>query len=49
MASKATSPGQYINKLPANRKEPVIKLRDTFLKNLPKSFKEVSNAYNKSY
>jgi Domain of unknown function (DU1801) len=41
MTSKATSPEQYIKELPADRKEPVIKLRETVLKNLPKGFKEV--------
>jgi uncharacterized protein YdhG (YjbR/CyaY superfamily) len=41
MNSKATSPDQYIKELPAERKEAVIKLRNTILKNLPKGFKEV--------
>ena len=41
MTSKATSPGQYIKELPADRKEPISKLRETVLKNLPKGFKEV--------
>jgi hypothetical protein len=41
MASKADSPEQYIKELPADRKEPVAKLQDTVLKNLPKGFKEV--------
>src|SRR5215510_12587755 len=40
MTSKATSPDQYIKELPADRKEPVSKLRETVLKNLPKGFKE---------
>lgn len=40
MTSKAASPEQYIKELPADRKEPVIKLRDTVLKNIPKGFKE---------
>src|SRR5436190_759942 len=41
MISKATTPEQYIKELPADRKEPVTKLRETVLKNLPKGFKEV--------
>jgi uncharacterized protein YdhG (YjbR/CyaY superfamily) len=41
MTSKATTPGQYIKELPADRKEAIIKLRETVLKNLPKGFKEV--------
>ncbi|MDP4262974.1 MAG: DUF1801 domain-containing protein [Bacteroidota bacterium] len=41
MTSKAASPDQYIRELPAGRKEPVSKLRETVLKNLPKGFKEV--------
>jgi Domain of unknown function (DU1801) len=41
MTSKATSPEQYIKELPADRKEPISKLRETVLKNLPKGFKEV--------
>lgn len=40
MTSKATSPEQYMKELPADRKEPVGKLRETILKNLPKGFKE---------
>ncbi len=41
MISKATTPEQYLKELPAERKAPVSKLRDTILKNLPKGFKEV--------
>jgi hypothetical protein len=41
MTSKATSPEQYINELPEDRKEAVTKLRNIVLKNLPKGFKEV--------
>src|SRR5690606_23656616 len=41
MTSKATTPEQYINELPADRKEAMIKLRDTIRKNLPKGFKEM--------
>ena len=40
MQSKATSPEQYINELPHNRKEAITKLRQTILDNLPKGFKE---------
>lgn len=41
MTSKAATPEQYIKELPADRKEPIIKLRETVLKNLPQGFKEV--------
>jgi len=41
MNSKATTPEQYIKELPTDRKEPVSKLRETVLKNLPKGFKEI--------
>jgi Domain of unknown function (DU1801) len=40
MISKAKTPEQYINELPADRKEPFILLRNTILKNLPKGFRE---------
>jgi len=40
MQSKATSPEQYINELPDNRKEVIKKLRQTILKNIPSGFKE---------
>lgn len=40
MQSKATSPEQYINELPEDRKKVVGKLRKTILKNLPKGFEE---------
>jgi len=43
MISKAATPEQYINELPADRKEPIMKLREAVLKNLPKGFKEVMN------
>ena len=43
MISKAATPEQYLKDLPADRKEPVMKLRETVLKNLPKGFKEVMN------
>ena len=41
MTSKAATPEQYIKELPADRKEPITKLRETVLKNLPEGFKEV--------
>ena len=40
MQSKAATPEQYLKELPADRKEPMIQLRNTILKNLPKGFKE---------
>jgi len=40
MTSKASSPREYLHELPADRREPIQKLRDTVLKNLPKGFKE---------
>jgi hypothetical protein len=40
MVSKATTPDQYMKELPADRRESMIKLRETVLKNLPKGFKE---------
>lgn len=40
MQSKATTPEQYLKELPAERKEPMIQLRNTILKDLPKGFKE---------
>ena len=43
MISKAATPEQYLKDLPVDRKEPIVKLRDTVLKNLPKGFKEVMN------
>ena len=43
MTSKAATPDQYFKELPAGRKEPLTKLRETILKNLPKGFKETMN------
>jgi uncharacterized protein YdhG (YjbR/CyaY superfamily) len=40
MTSKAATPDQYLKQLPADRLEPVTKLRETILKNIPKGFKE---------
>lgn len=40
MQSKAKTPEDYISELPEERKQPISKLRETILKNLPKGFKE---------
>jgi len=40
MQSKATTPEDYLSSLPDERKEVMLKLRKTILKNLPKGFKE---------
>ena len=40
MQSKAETVTEYINELPADRKEAMIKLRDVILKNLPEGFTE---------
>jgi uncharacterized protein YdhG (YjbR/CyaY superfamily) len=40
MQSKATSPDQYINELPDDRKEVLKKLRKTIQENIPSGFKE---------
>lgn len=40
MQSKATSPKQYLEELPEDRKEPIQKLRQQILDNLPKGVKE---------
>jgi uncharacterized protein YdhG (YjbR/CyaY superfamily) len=41
MQSKARTTKEYIAELPENRKEPILKLRETILKNLPRGFEEV--------
>ncbi len=41
MQSKATSPKQYISELPEDRKEPISRLRQEILSNLPKEMEEV--------
>lgn len=41
MQSKAVTPEEYVNELPTERKEAIIKLRKEILKNLPRGFKEV--------
>ena len=43
MQSKATSPKQYLEALPEDRKEPVSKLRQQILDNLPKGIEETMN------
>ena len=43
MIIKASSPEEYISKVPADRKEAITKLRQTILKNLPKGFSEGMN------
>lgn len=40
MTSSATSPEQYINEAPEDRREALQKLRTTILENLPKGFQE---------
>ena len=41
MQSKATTVGQYLKELPADRQEGMTKLRNAIKKNLPKGFTEV--------
>ena len=43
MQSKSTTVEEYLNELPADRKEAVNKLRKEILKNLPAGFKEEMN------
>lgn len=43
MKIEATSVGDYINQLPPERKEAIIKLREVILKNLPHGFVEEIN------
>ena len=40
MQSKAKTPAEYISELPEERKQPMLKLRETILENLPKGFEE---------
>ncbi|WP_282134678.1 DUF1801 domain-containing protein [Seonamhaeicola maritimus] len=40
MRSEATSPQQYIDELPEDRKEPILKLRQQILDNLPEGVEE---------
>ena len=41
MQSKATTPKEYLDSLPADRKQAMTELRNVILKNLPKGFSEV--------
>ncbi len=41
MQSKATTPDEYFNTLPEDRKQAMTELRKAILKNLPKGFSEV--------
>ncbi|MGB5229566.1 MAG: DUF1801 domain-containing protein [Eudoraea sp.] len=41
MQSNAKTPKEYISELPEERKQPIMRLRETILKNLPEGFKEV--------
>lgn len=43
MKIEANSPDEYIAKLPEDRKEAMIKLRNEVLKNLPKGYQETIN------
>ncbi|WP_303316886.1 DUF1801 domain-containing protein [Flavivirga abyssicola] len=43
MQSKATTPQQYLDELPEERKEPIKKLRQQILENLPKGMEEQMN------
>ena len=43
MQSKATSPQQYLDELPEERKEPIQKLRQQILENLPEGMEETMN------
>ena len=41
MKSKASTPEEYLESIPAGRKEAMMQLRRVIVKNLPKGFKEV--------
>jgi len=43
MTSEAKTPEAYISELPDERKEVIIKLRNSILRNLPDGFEEVMN------
>ncbi len=43
MQSKATTPKQYLDELPEDRKDPINKLRQRILDNLPKGVEETMN------
>ena len=40
MRSEATSPQQYLDELPEDRKEPILRLRQQILDNLPEGIEE---------
>ena len=44
MQSKATTPKEYLDSLPADRKQAMTELRNVILKNLPKGFSEVMDS-----
>lgn len=41
MQSNAKTPKEYISELPEERKQPIIKLSETILKNLPKASRKL--------
>jgi len=43
MQSKATTPQQYLDELPEDRKKPIQKLRQQILNNMPKGMEETMN------
>jgi len=43
MQSKATTPQQYLDELPEDRKEPIRKLRQQILNNMPTGMEETMN------
>jgi len=43
MQSKATTPQQYLDELPEDRKKPIRKLRQQILNNMPKGIEETMN------
>jgi hypothetical protein len=49
MTYEATTPDEYIQELPAERKEVISQLRKIILKNLPKGFQEVMQYRKLSY
>lgn len=43
MQSSATTPKEYMEQLPEDRKQAMTKLREVIIKNLPKGFEEIMN------
>lgn len=43
MKISAKSPEEYIEQLPEDRKQPMVRLRDTIMENLPAGFEETIN------